>query len=143
MALSNGTDRRVRYRSSLDFIMDEPCCENCGSPLHKTARCRNRDDAVMGTASPGRNGEYTGPLPVRHLPPGFSFTENPFAVVGSAKPAPGQVWRSPNGMLFAIHAIESGVVIIRRTSSNGASTPGFPRVPLLRFKARYRFVRAR
>jgi len=142
MALANGRDSRRRYRSSLDFIMDEPCCENCGSPLHKTARCTNRDDALMGVSLPGRNGEYQGPLPVRHLPPGFSFTDNPFAVVSSAQPAAGQVWRSPNGMLFAIHAVDESMVTIRRVKLGGA-TNMFPRVPLTRFIARYRFVRAR
>jgi hypothetical protein len=96
----------------------------------------------MGTATPGRNGEYVGPLKVRHLPPGFSFTDQPFAVV-RPNPVPGQVWRSPNGMLFAVHAIEDGMVLIRRTKMTCEGKSVFPRVPLARFTARYRFVRGR
>jgi hypothetical protein len=141
MALREAGERR-RPCTSFAADHDEPCA-NCGSYRHITARCTHRDDAVEGTSIPGHNGRYEGPLEVRHLPPGFSFTDQPFAVVRPT-PTAGQVWRSPNGMLFAVHAIEDGVVIIRRTSIRlSGGTPGFPRVPLARFTARYRFVRGR
>jgi len=133
---------RRTYLGQLDLIERDKFCENCGSLGHITARCTKRDDAVMGTETPGRNGEYQGPLEVRHLPPGFSFAENPFELTRPS-PMTGQVWRSPNGMLFAIHAVEDGMVTIKRLKLGSAGICVFPRVPLARFTARYRFVRAR
>jgi len=142
MALREAGEHR-RPAAQDPFLADHgEACANCGSYRHITARCTKRDDAVEGTRFPGRNGAYEGPLEVRYLPPGFSFTDR-IGERGVPEPARGQVWRSPTAKLFRIDSVEGGMVrlIVRtiRTRSGDGHTQ--VRVKLGTLLARWTFAR--
>jgi hypothetical protein len=91
-------------------------CDTCGSSEHTTARCVGRDDLVLGTTSPGTNGPYKGTLPVRVLPPGFSYLDR-FDGEAKPKPEPGQVWYSPLGKAYVLIRVRARVVTMKRRAA--------------------------
>lgn len=117
-------EKRVRERI-------RPLCETCGSREHSTALCMRRDDIVLGVETPSANGEYKGKLPVRVLPPGFSYLSR-YAGEPLPKVAKGQLWKKKNGtsgFTWIVIKVERGFVSLwRRYKSNPFNTRGRTRV---------------
>jgi len=92
---------------------DGTLCDLCGSRLHVTSGCTGRDDITLGTDFPGQNGKYKGDVPVRTVPPGWSFMDR-YAETRLPRVQKGQRWYSPDGTLYLVGAVKGQMVSLDR-----------------------------
>ncbi len=85
-------------------------CTLCGSRLHTEANCRKIDDSTP-TGEPVL---HPPTVPVRVLPPGFSYLALREAPKRPTKLAHGQVWTSAAGLVYYVDRLRGGFVTLMR-----------------------------
>ena len=87
-------------------------CTLCGSQTHTPATCHKVDDSIPS----GEPVEHP-PVPVRVLPPGFSYLSRRDGPHRPKVVARGQVWASVSGFAYYVDLVRSGHVTLVRYGS--------------------------
>lgn len=85
-------------------------CTLCGSHLHTASECRKIDDSLPAAQVL----HPPVPVPVRVLPPGFSYLALREAPKRPTTLAIGQVWTSASGLVYYVDRLRGGFVTLMR-----------------------------